>query len=41
MTIEDLDEKHIGVDLTKADFQENTTQLCVNDVNEFKVLTVE
>ncbi|WP_099157870.1 M3 family oligoendopeptidase [Virgibacillus ndiopensis] len=35
MTVEDLAEKHLGVDLTKADFWENAIQLCVNDVEEF------
>ncbi|WP_188454600.1 M3 family oligoendopeptidase [Virgibacillus oceani] len=35
MTVEELAEKHLGVDLTKADFWENAIQLCVNDVEEF------
>lgn len=39
MTVEDLAQKHLGVDLTKPDFWEKAIQLCVNDVNEFMELT--
>ncbi|MBD7909243.1 M3 family oligoendopeptidase [Sporosarcina gallistercoris] len=39
MTVEDLAEKHLGVDLTKPDFWEKAIQLCVEDVHEFMQLT--
>ncbi|MFD1039069.1 M3 family oligoendopeptidase [Virgibacillus byunsanensis] len=35
MNVEQLAEKHLNVDLTKADFWEDAIQLCVNDVEEF------
>lgn len=35
MTVEELAEKHLNVDLTKPDFWENAIQLCVKDVEEF------
>ncbi|WP_040287447.1 M3 family oligoendopeptidase [Sporosarcina koreensis] len=39
MTVEDLAEKHLGVDLTKPDFWENAIRLCADDVQEFLELT--
>lgn len=39
MTVEDLAEKHLGVDLTKPDFWENGMKLCVKDVEEFLALS--
>ncbi|GGB53715.1 oligoendopeptidase [Lentibacillus populi] len=38
MTVEELAEIHLGVDLTKPDFWESAIQLCVNDVEEFLAL---
>ncbi|MGY0692155.1 M3 family oligoendopeptidase [Virgibacillus sp. FSP13] len=38
MTVEDLAEKHLGIDLTKPDFWENAIRLCVKDVEEFLAL---
>lgn len=38
MTVEELAENHLGVDLTKPDFWESAIQLCVNDVEEFLAL---
>lgn len=35
MTVEELAEKHLNVDLTKADFWESAIGLCVEDVEEF------
>ncbi|RLQ98143.1 M3 family oligoendopeptidase [Falsibacillus albus] len=39
MSVEDLAEKHLNVDLTKREFWENGLKLCVEDVNEFLRLT--
>jgi oligoendopeptidase F len=39
MTVEDLAEKHLGVDLTKPDFWEKAIALSVQDVHEFLELT--
>lgn len=35
MTVEDLAEKHLGIDLTKPDFWENGMKLCTKDVEDF------
>ncbi|WP_339227505.1 M3 family oligoendopeptidase [Oceanobacillus sp. FSL K6-2867] len=35
MTVEELAQKHLNVDLTKPDFWENAIGLCVEDVEEF------
>ncbi|MBP2077964.1 M3 family oligoendopeptidase [Oceanobacillus polygoni] len=35
MTVEELAQKHLNVDLTKADFWESAIGLCVEDVEEF------
>ncbi|SFB34995.1 oligoendopeptidase, pepF/M3 family [Lentibacillus halodurans] len=39
MTVEELAEKHLNVDLTKPDFWENAIKLCVEDVETFLSLT--
>ncbi|WP_432806481.1 M3 family oligoendopeptidase [Lederbergia lenta] len=35
MTVEDLAQKHLGVDLTKRDFWEAGVKLCIKDVEDF------
>lgn len=39
MRVEDLAQKHLGVDLTKPDFWEAAVQLSIDDVEEFLQLT--
>ncbi|MFE8696769.1 M3 family oligoendopeptidase [Cytobacillus sp. FJAT-53684] len=39
MTVEELAEKHLNIDLTKPDFWEKAVQLCMDDVEEFLALT--
>lgn len=39
MTVEELAEKHLGVDLTKRDFWEEGVKLCIKDVEEFMEMT--
>lgn len=39
MTVEDLAMKHLNVDLTKPEFWEKAVQLCMDDVEEFLMLT--
>ncbi|MCY0894477.1 MAG: M3 family oligoendopeptidase [Acidibacillus sp.] len=39
MTVEDLARKHLGVDLTKADFWEHATRVAITDATEFMQLT--
>jgi oligoendopeptidase F len=39
MTVEDLAQKHLNVDLTKKDFWEKAVRMCVEDVEEFLALT--
>jgi pepF/M3 family oligoendopeptidase len=39
MSVEDLAQKHLGVDLTKRDFWEQAVKLSVKDVEEFLELT--
>lgn len=39
MTVEELAQKHLNVDLTKKDFWEKAVNMCVEDVKEFMVLT--
>jgi len=39
MTVEDLAQKHLGVDLTKRDFWEDAVKLSIKDVEEFLELT--
>ncbi|MBS8264991.1 oligoendopeptidase [Mesobacillus boroniphilus] len=39
MTVEDLAQKHLNVDLTKKDFWEKAVRMCVEDVEEFMALT--
>jgi len=39
MSVEDLAEKHLGVDLTKRDFWEMAVKLSIKDVEEFLLLT--
>ncbi|MFC0270873.1 M3 family oligoendopeptidase [Metabacillus herbersteinensis] len=41
MSVEDLAEKHLGVDLTQKDFWEKAVKLAVSDVEEFLELTEE
>ncbi len=41
MTVEELAQKHLGVDLTKRDFWEKAVKLSVKDVEEFLKLTNE
>lgn len=39
MTVEELAQKHLNVDLTKKDFWEQGIQLCIQDVKEFMHMT--
>lgn len=39
MPVEELAQKHLNVDLTKKDFWEKAVNMCVEDVEEFLVLT--
>ncbi|PLR85863.1 oligoendopeptidase [Bacillus canaveralius] len=39
MTVEELAQKHLNVDLTKRDFWEQAVKLCIDDVEEFLALT--
>jgi oligoendopeptidase F len=39
MTVEDLAEKHLNVDLTQSDFWENAMKPSVKDVEEFLSLS--
>lgn len=39
MTVEDLAQKHLGVDLTKPDFWEAAVRLAIDDVEEFMQLS--
>jgi pepF/M3 family oligoendopeptidase len=39
MTVEDLALKHLQADLTKRDFWEKAVKVCVDDIEEFLVLT--
>jgi oligoendopeptidase F len=39
MTVEELAQKHLNVDLTKRDFWEKAVRMCVEDVEEFLALT--
>jgi oligoendopeptidase F len=39
MPVEELAQKHLNVDLTKKDFWEKAVRMCVEDVEEFLVLT--
>lgn len=39
MTVEELAQKHLNVDLTKKDFWEKAVRMCVDDVEEFMALT--
>ncbi|RSD24129.1 M3 family oligoendopeptidase [Mesobacillus subterraneus] len=39
MTVEDLAQKHLNVDLTKKDFWKKAVSMCVEDVEEFLALT--
>ena len=39
MSVEDLAQKHLNIDLTKKDFWEKAVALCVSDVEEFLELT--
>lgn len=39
MTVEDLAEKHLQVDLTQKDFWEKAVRLCLDDIEEFLNLT--
>ncbi|MFT9598404.1 M3 family oligoendopeptidase [Mesobacillus sp.] len=39
MTVEELAQKHLKVDLTKKDFWEKAVRMCVEDVEEFMALT--
>ena len=41
MTVEDLAQKHLNVDLTKKDFWEKAVRMCVEDVEEFMALIEE
>ncbi|WLR56261.1 M3 family oligoendopeptidase [Mesobacillus subterraneus] len=41
MTVEDLAQKHLNVDLTQKDFWEKAVRMCVEDVEEFIALTEE
>jgi oligoendopeptidase F len=41
MTVEDLAQKHLNVDLTKKDFWEKAVRMCVEDVEEFIALIEE
>lgn len=39
MTVEDLAQKHLGVDLTKPDFWQSAVDMAIADVNKFMELT--
>lgn len=39
MTVEELAQKHLGVDLTKRDFWEKAVKLSLKDVEEFLSIT--
>lgn len=39
MTVEELAQKHLNVDLTQRDFWEKAVRMCVEDVEEFLALT--
>ncbi|MDP4170170.1 MAG: M3 family oligoendopeptidase [Bacillota bacterium] len=39
MTVENLAQKHLQVDITKRDFWEKAVSLCIKDIEEFLVLT--
>lgn len=39
MSVEDLAQKHLQVDLTKKDFWEKAVQICLDDIDEFLELT--
>jgi oligoendopeptidase F len=39
MTVEDLAQKHLQVDLTQKDFWEKAVRLCIDDIDEFLQLT--
>jgi oligoendopeptidase F len=39
MTVEELAMKHLGADLTKAEFWNDALKLCTDDINEFLELT--
>lgn len=39
MTVEELAQKHLNVDLTEKDFWEKAVRMCVEDVEEFLALT--
>ncbi|MCR8645320.1 M3 family oligoendopeptidase [Paenibacillus sp. N1-5-1-14] len=41
MSVEDLAQKHLGVDLTQADFWQSAVDMAVADVREFMELTAE
>ncbi|WP_226646695.1 M3 family oligoendopeptidase [Mesobacillus subterraneus] len=41
MTVEDLAQKHLNVDLTKKEFWEKAVRMCVEDVEEFIALIEE
>ncbi|MFL6558012.1 MAG: M3 family oligoendopeptidase [Bacillus sp. (in: firmicutes)] len=39
MSVEDLAKKHLQVDLTQPDFWENAVRICLDDIEEFLLLT--
>jgi pepF/M3 family oligoendopeptidase len=39
MSVEDLAQKHLQVDLTKPDFWEKAVRICLDDIDEFLMLT--
>ncbi|MEH7745944.1 M3 family oligoendopeptidase [Neobacillus drentensis] len=39
MSVEDLAKKHLQVDLTKPDFWEKAVRICLDDIDEFLMLT--
>ncbi|MEH7376958.1 M3 family oligoendopeptidase [Neobacillus drentensis] len=39
MSVEDLAQKHLQVDLTQPDFWEKAVHICLDDINEFLALT--
>ncbi|MFP5113690.1 M3 family oligoendopeptidase [Bacillaceae bacterium C204] len=39
MSVEDLAQKHLQVDLTQPDFWEKAVRICLDDIDEFLVLT--
>lgn len=41
MTVENLAEKHLQVDLTQKDFWEKAVHICLDDIDEFLELTTE